>query len=216
LNENKSLDVQALMYRRDSTRSFPLEDNSIDLIITSPPYVTSYEYADLHQLSLLWFGDDPGHFKKWHKYSNEFNNFRKQFVGTSYKGVKKNLFDSTIAENIILDLEKEEKRLAMDVTNYFSDMKKIFSEMYRVLKEGKKACIIIGDTSLRGVEILNAETAVEQMSNIGFRKVKFIKREVSNKMITPWRDQNTGKFTGLDNPAKKRVYEFEYIIIMEK
>lgn len=26
----------------------------IDLIVTSPPYVTSYEYADLHQLSSLW------------------------------------------------------------------------------------------------------------------------------------------------------------------
>src|SRR3546814_2795874 len=27
---------------------------SLDLIVTSPPYVTSYEYADLHQLSSLW------------------------------------------------------------------------------------------------------------------------------------------------------------------
>lgn len=29
---------------------------SVDLIISSPPYVTSYEYADLHQLSSLWLG----------------------------------------------------------------------------------------------------------------------------------------------------------------
>jgi hypothetical protein len=28
----------------------------IDMLITSPPYVTSYEYADLHQLSSLWLG----------------------------------------------------------------------------------------------------------------------------------------------------------------
>ena len=28
----------------------------IDMIITSPPYVTSYEYADLHQLSSMWLG----------------------------------------------------------------------------------------------------------------------------------------------------------------
>ena len=26
----------------------------VDLVITTPPYVTSYEYADLHQLSTLW------------------------------------------------------------------------------------------------------------------------------------------------------------------
>ena len=37
-----------------SAKHQPLSDNSIDLIITSSPYVTSYEYADLHQLSTIW------------------------------------------------------------------------------------------------------------------------------------------------------------------
>ncbi|MBI2862084.1 MAG: hypothetical protein HYX89_04620 [Chloroflexi bacterium] len=35
-------------------RSLPLADESVSLVVTSPPYVTSYEYADLHQLSALW------------------------------------------------------------------------------------------------------------------------------------------------------------------
>src|ERR1017187_925163 len=26
----------------------------LDVIVTSPPYVTSYDYADIHQLSILW------------------------------------------------------------------------------------------------------------------------------------------------------------------
>ena len=88
--------------------------------------------------------------------------------------------------------------------------------MYRILRDEGKACIILGNTSLRGVEILNAQVAVEQMQSIGFEKVKFIKREISNKMITPWRDKETGKFTSKKNPSKKRAYQFEYILIMEK
>ena len=28
--------------------------HSADLIVTSPPYVSSYDYADIHQLSILW------------------------------------------------------------------------------------------------------------------------------------------------------------------
>ena len=32
------------------SRNLPCEDNKATLIVTSPPYVTSYEYADLHQL----------------------------------------------------------------------------------------------------------------------------------------------------------------------
>jgi len=216
LKESKHLNVPAQMYRRDSTQTLPLKNGSIDMIITSPPYVTSYEYADLHQLSLLWFGDDPRHFKKWHKFSNEFNDFRKQFIGTSYKNAKSKFFKSKIAEDIVTALEKVDRPLAADVANYFSDMRKVFSEMHRILKTGGKACVIVGNTNMKGVEILNAEIAAEQMANLGFKKVAFIKREILNKLITSWRDKNTGKFTGLDNPDKKTLYGCEYVIVMEK
>jgi len=208
--------VSAKMYRRDSTKTLPLDSNSIDLIITSPPYVTSYEYADLHQLSLLWFGDDPNHFKKWHRFSNEFIDFRRNFIGTSSRKEKSGNFDSIIAEMIVNDLFQVERSLAIDVGNYFLDMKKVFAEMYRILKPGSKACIIIGNTNLRGVEISNAQVTAEQMQHAGFKKVKFIKREIPNKMITPWRDLETGKFTGKDNPSKVRAYEYEYVVVMEK
>ena len=206
----------AKMYRRDSTKKLPIESESIDLIITSPPYVTSYEYADLHQLSLLWFGDDPKHFKKWHHFSKEFIDFRRNFIGTSSKQEKSGDFNSTIAEQIVADLAKVERPLAVDVANYFLDMKKVFAEMYRILKTGSRACIIIGNTSLRGVEILNAQVAAEQMQAAGFQKPVFIKREIPNKMITPYRDLESGKFTGKDNPSKTRAYEFEYVVVMEK
>ncbi len=38
----------------------PHKQKKVEMIITSPPYVTSYEYADLHQLSSLWlnFAED--------------------------------------------------------------------------------------------------------------------------------------------------------------
>ena len=216
LKDSEYLAVPASMYRRDSTQTLPLKNASIDLIITSPPYVTSYEYADLHQLSLLWFGDDPRNFKKWHRFSNEFVNFRKQFIGTSYKNARRKFFESTIADEVVTALEAVDRRLASDVANYFTDMRKAFGEMHRILKRGGKACLIIGNTNMKGVEILNAEIAAEQMASLGFKKVTFIKREVVNKLITSWRDKNTGKFTGLDNPAKKRIYGCEYVIVMEK
>lgn len=216
LVQAKHVNVSAKMYRRDSTKKFPLDDNSVDLIITSPPYVTSYEYADLHQLSLLWFGDDPKHFKKWHHFSNGFTDFKRNFIGTSSKIEQNGTFNSVIGEQIVSDLMKVERPLAVDVANYFLDMKKVFSEMYRILKTRGKACIIIGNTSLRGVEILNAQVTAEQMQAAGFKRIDFIKREIPNKMITPWRDVESGKFTGKNNPSKTRAYEYEYIAVMEK
>ncbi len=208
--------VSAKMYRRDSTKKLPLNSSFIDLIITSPPYVTSYEYADLHQLSLLWFGDDPKHFKKWNRFSDEFIDFRRNFIGTRSKKEKSGDFDSVIAKMIVNDLFQVKRPLAIDVANYFLDMKKVFGEMHRILKPGGKACIIIGNTNLRGVEISNAQVVAEQMQQASFKKVEFIKREIQNKMITPWRDSETGKFTGKDNHSKIRAYEFEYVVVMEK
>lgn len=64
--------------------------NSFDLIVTSPPYVTSYEYADLHQLSLLWLG-----------YADDYRDFRKDTIGSSYS------YEGRLSNN----LNKWEKRL---------------------------------------------------------------------------------------------------------
>lgn len=216
LEESGRLNIPARMRLWNSTKKLPISDQSIDLIVTSPPYVTSYEYADLHQLSLLWFGDDKKNFKGWDKIVNEFFDFRKQFIGSSHKKITHREFKSQIAEDIICKLEAQNRPLSQSVASYFNDMQLAFGEMHRILKNGKKACVIIGNTELLGVPILNAQVATEQMINIGFTQSKLIKREVSNKMITPWRDRETGKFTGRANPNKKRAYEYEYVLLMEK
>src|SRR3989344_5694717 len=148
LEEAGHTQVPAKMYRRDSTKKLPVEANSVDIIITSPPYVTSYEYADLHQLSLLWFGGDPKHFKKWNHFSDEFIKFRKNFVGSSSKDEQNGEFNSEIGKQIVTALAPIERPLAIDVANYFLYMKKVFGEMHRILKKNGKACIIIGNTNL--------------------------------------------------------------------
>jgi hypothetical protein len=52
LKENGYLNLSSKIFCTDA-RTIPVKDDNVDLIITSPPYVTSYEYADLHQLTAL-------------------------------------------------------------------------------------------------------------------------------------------------------------------
>ncbi|MDO8558357.1 MAG: DNA methyltransferase [bacterium] len=217
LKEAGRLDTPAKMRIADSTKRLPLQDHGIDLIITSPPYVTSYEYADLHQLSLLWFGNDKHFFKKWGRHIKDYNGFRKKFIGSSIRKIRRDGdLNSDIGDGIVKKLFQRDFSVAKGVTHYFLDMNKSFNEMFRILKRGGRACVIIGDTNLCGIEISNSEVATEQMQNIGFRPLEFIKREITNKMITPWRDPKSGHFTSHSNPGKKRVYQFEYILVMEK
>lgn len=217
LQNQGTMKVKATMKISDSTRKLPLSSNSVDIIITSPPYVTSYEYADLHQLSLLWLGNDNKSFKKWNSHAKDFNKFRQKFMGTSLKkSYRSENLNSNKAQKIISDLSEKDIGLSNNVAHYFSDMNKSFKEMFRILKPGKKTCIIIGDTTLLNCHITNSQVATEQMNNIGFKTVEAIKREVSNKLITPWRNTENGRFTNTENQNKKRVYQYEYILIMEK
>jgi len=189
--------------RNNDARNLPCNDNKATLIVTSPPYVTSYEYADLHQLSSLWFG-----------YLNELSIFRKKFIGSSARERKKINIQSKIAQKIILELGKTKK--SKEVENYFADMLESFLEMKRVLKIGGKIAIVIGNTKLRGVKILNAEVFKEQLENIGFKTHKIIHREIPSKMLPSTRDPETGKFTKTTNSKKELVYPTEFILIMEK
>jgi DNA modification methylase len=192
-------------------RALPVRNGAARLIVTSPPYVTSYEYADLHQLTALWF-----------EYCGSLPEFRKRFIGSA--SAERTEIDpstplrvylkSEIAESICRDLGKNKK--AREVRNYFADMLECFAEMQRTLKVGGKACIVIGDTELQGVKVLNAEVFVEQMQNIGYRVHTIIKREIPSKILPQTRDPHSGKFTSSANAKKVLAYPVEYILVMEK
>lgn len=187
----------------DDARRLPCKDDTASLVITSPPYVTSYEYADLHQLPSLWFG-----------YLDELSEFRKKFIGSAYKERQSINLQSTIAEEIFSLLGNNKK--GREVKNYFADMLESFIEMKRVLKKGGKSCIVIGNTQFKGVKILNAEVFQEQFENLGFRTFKVVHREIPSKMLPSTRDISTGQFVKSHNGSLKLAYPTEYILIMEK
>ncbi len=192
-------------YRRiecADARALPVADGSASLIVTSPPYVTSYEYADLHQLAALWF-----------RYCDSLPAFRKRFIGTAHSERPAIRLESVTAEKICRRLQG---RKADEVRNYFGDMFECFKEMRRCLRVGGRACIVIGNTRLRDVEILNAEVFVEQMQSLGFRKRKIVKRQIPSKILPQTRDSKSGRFTSINSLDKALAYPCEYILVMQK
>ena len=159
----------------------------------------------MHQLTALWF-----------EYTKNLSDFRKRFIGTSHNGVKKIVLNSQLAEKIKNYLERKDKKFAKEVAIYFSEMNQCFKEMKRILKKGGQACIVIGNTSLKGVEILNAEVFAEQMQNLGFKIDDIIKREIPSKNLPSVRDEITGRFASSNSKNKISVYPTEYILIMKK
>ena len=194
-----------LNLKKADARNLPAENNSVSLIVTSPPYVTSYEYADLHQLTALWL-----------EYTKSVNEFREGFIGSVHKKeFDHNGIKSKLAKQEIEELSKKSKKEAESVKNYFFEMQQCFEEMYRVLKPKGRACIVIGNTELKKVPILNAEVFTEMMIGLGFKIHKIIKRRIPSKVLPQTRDSKTGRFTSTGE-ADRLAYAYEYILIMEK
>lgn len=199
------LDVSCKIFLADA-RKTPMADESVDVIITSPPYVTSYEYADIHQLTGYWM-----------EYFSDIVSFRKQFIGTSYSGNRSlDMKGSELAKKIVFQLSNKDQRMAYDVANYFNDMQDVANEMYRVVKKRGLACIVIGNTTYKDVHVRSAEVFYNHLIHAGFKKVNIIKRNIPHKLMPTLRDKKTGKFTTLDNKNCKQVYPDEYIIIVRK
>lgn len=204
LAQRSVLDVPALPHCADA-RTLPLADESATLVVTSPPYVTSYEYADLHQLSVLWFG-----------WASELREFRQGFIGRS-NGVHATSFElaSTLAEQIVAQLTELCPRKAREVALYFSEMAACFREMRRILKPGGYVCIVIGNTDLCGTEVQNAQVFAEQLDALGFSIERVILREIPSKILPRTRDKATGKFAKPEE-ADYIAYPTEYILVARR
>ena len=96
------------------------DKNKADLIVTSPPYVTSYDYADIHQLSALWLGFCSGDYKS----------LRKNMVGNTYKvktpSTEKIKSLPASGQKMYRRLARKDKSRASSVAKYFADISKSY------------------------------------------------------------------------------------------
>lgn len=178
---------------------------TVDMIITSPPYVTSYEYADLHQLTTLWLG-----------FTNDYRDLRKGSIGSLYHEYNFNRewkrLNNT-GNKIVSHLLDQKKSKASSVAKYFLDMQQVTKKVYKILSKNGIALFIIGNTEYKNVRIDNAKHLAESLKDAGFKEVLATKRKISNKILTPYRDE-LGKFT--TNSIGRKIYSDEFIIIGRK
>lgn len=176
----------------------------VSMIITSPPYVTSYEYADLHQLSSLWLG-----------YATDYRTLRNGTIGSIHNSDKYyfELMDlNQTGQSIIAQMREQniETSKIKSVARYYIDIQRAVSKCYDMLYDKGIAFFIIGDTEYKGVKIYNSKHLCESLILSGFAKVEVSKRKISKKILTPYRDES-GRFTTDKN--KREVYHEEFVII---
>lgn len=175
----------------------------VDLIISSPPYVTSYEYADLHQLSTLWL-----------QYAADYRNLRKGSIGSIYNSEgfeidmnSLNIVGQQIVRELLSDCGVNAK--VRSVARYYVDIQHAIHKCANMLNAGGMAFFVVGDTEYKGVKIKNSKHLIQCLRDSGFSDIKAAKRRISNKMLTPYRDE-FGRFSS--DKTKRRIYHEEFVI----
>jgi len=199
--ENLKNSTWVEVFKGDTRSLSSIVDDFVDLILFSHPYVTSYEYFDVHKLSIIWL-----------EHVEDLRTIKRRFIGNmsdKSKGIK---IKSSLAVEIVKELAEKDRRLSKAVEAYFEDMQISFEEMDKVLKDNGVVVMVIGNTKLKGVEIKNAEVFAEMFTCMGYVVEKVIKRPIPSKNLPTVRDPKTGKFTSSNSHVK--VYPHEFILIL--
>ncbi len=133
-----------------------IPDNTIDAIITSPPYLNAIDYLRGHKFSLVWFG---------YKIS-ELRAIRTDSAGSAKSYNYDDVEFSALLNSIGLkEIDHQTSRL---LSRYLVDLSGIISEMKRVLKKNKPAYVVIGNSNIKGNHIQNNKILQFAAKRIGF------------------------------------------------
>lgn len=117
--------------------------DSVDLIVTSPPYGNANDYHLYHRFRLLWLGHDPRQLGKIE-------------IGSHLRHQKESSgFDS-----------------------YLAEMEQSLSGMFRLLRPGRYAVLVVGDAIYKKVLYPAAEALSEVAGKIGFETVCTVERHI--------------------------------------
>jgi DNA modification methylase len=178
-------------------RSMPLRDEVIDLIVTSPPYANAIDYMRAHKFPLVWLGESVVNLTELRaRYIGA-----EKITGAQYAGLP----DET--ESIIRQLAERDRKKSSILRKYFTEMKAVLAEMYRVLRKDSPAIVVVGPSIMRGIDVQTHHCLAEIARETGFSVAGVVQRSLDrNKRMMPAR---FGKKT--DAMIEQRMHE-EYVI----
>lgn len=138
-----------------------LNDSSIDMILTSPPYAGAQKYIRSSSLNLGWLGlTETEDLKSLDKRSIG----RENYLSTEIKEIKTGI---NSADMLLKKLFPLNKQRAYIVGNYLLEIKVALDESIRVLKNGGYFIIVIGNNKVCNCEFNTQEYLTEYVEGKG-------------------------------------------------
>lgn len=146
--------------RHGDARNMGVESRSIDLVLTSPPYLNAIDYMRCSKFSLVWMGHSV----------EELRNIRGDSVGA--EASLDEALDAQWVRALVKQLRLKPTLSDRDhglLCRYVWDMGKALGEVSRVLRGGGRAVYVVGDSTVRGTFIRNSSVVAAVAEECGLK-----------------------------------------------
>ncbi|MCI0659724.1 MAG: hypothetical protein L0220_01485, partial [Acidobacteria bacterium] len=144
-----------------NAEALKLDNDSVDLLFTSPPYPSNaIDYMRAHKFSLVWFG---------HKI-DDLSELRSQYIGGE-KTTGYAFMDLPPATKRLTDqIAETDAKKGLALWRYYSEMRRVLTEAFRVLRPGSAAIFVVGSSVMRGIDtcVQNCLSEIGQFVGLEF------------------------------------------------
>lgn len=190
------------VYNFNSSEEIPndlIQENSVDIVITSPPYGdsgTTVAYGQFSTLSNEWLGIEDA------------RKLDKKLMGGKTTDIEKTGFYQL--DEIIKTIEAERPKRAKEIWSFYRDYKKSMKNVSKIIKKNGICAYVVGNRRVSDIELPTDEFTRYVFEQNGFKHIETIVRNIPNK--------RQPKKTSPTNQTGKTVSTMthEYIVIMKK
>jgi len=153
--------------------------NTVNLAVTSPPYINAFDYVRSLRLENAWLG--------YYGDSNIIEIKRKQ-IGTETISSKLYLSKMPIyglkkIDIIILKIYEKDKKRAYVVYQFFKDMEENIKQIYKLLKPESHYIIVVGDSLIRDVSVDTHNMLIDVAKKNGFELENLFSYIIKNRYL---------------------------------
>lgn len=184
----------------DSREKSNLDEESIDLLLTSPPYgdsKTTVAYGQFSRLSLQWLGYE------------KVNIDNESLGGVAAEEIPEDL-SSKALEKILTKIGNNDQKRAREVYSFFKDLEKSLSNILPLLKKKGHACFVIGNRTVKQITIPTDVIVREICEKLGMIYKETMSRNIINKRMP--RINSPTNVEGITESTMNK----EYIVILQK
>jgi methylase of polypeptide subunit release factors len=179
-----------------------IQNESVDLVVTNPPYISSIRYLETMKIEMGWLD--------LLRSQEEYLKLDRTVTGTErfYKSdlTELPLTGIAVVDEIIRPLYEENPKMAKTVSEYFIRMLRTFETLKKLVRPGGFLVIKIADSKVRSQIVRTPQIFVEMCQELGFDlKENFIDQfgENSRSLLTA-RNSYSGLMT------------YDHVLVLQK